>query len=368
MDSNRIERILDSGYKAVFVTTGGGSGALHSLLTTPGASRFVADAQIPYSPKALERLLGEKPEQSVSPITARKLAAQAFENSPPAEGCPKGGVGFPGIGIACTSALQTDRARRGDDRAFICIKTAEREKLYSLYFFEASRAEQETLLSDWLLVLIAQAVGAERGLMLPGSFNPIHCGHIGMLKAAEEITGLRGVFELSAVNVDKPDISEEEIIRRASSIRDIPVALTRAPRFTQKAKLFPNTTFVLGHDTAERLIEYAQDGEWDVHAPQRSCFHILGTSFLVAGRQLRCGTEKFQTLEIVGAGDDRAHRARLQNLQTLDNAAGAVPRRSRFQTLEKLVLPVGFESLFESIPESKFREDISSTALRNPSS
>ncbi|MDD3276123.1 MAG: hypothetical protein PHP93_03620 [Kiritimatiellales bacterium] len=313
MNPEQIERILNSGFRAVLVTTGGGSGALNALLTTPGASRFVTEAHIPYSPEALERFLGEKLEHSCSPETAKALVAKAFfqclENS---------GDKFPIIGISCTAALQTDRERRGDDRAFICIKTEDAEKLYALYFSKTSRAQQEALLSDWLLVLIAQAVGAERGLILSGSFNPVHQGHCNLLKVAEEMTGLRGIFELSSANVDKPDIPEEEILRRASAIRDIPVALTHAPRFVQKARLFPKSTFILGYDTAERLIAYEKSGEWEL-------FQGLEDSFLVAGR----------------------HHA------------------GSFQCLENMNLPAGFESLFVGIPESKFREDISSTELRN---
>ncbi len=295
----------------MLVTTGGGSGALNALLSTPGASRFVSEAHVPYSPAALERFLDEKPSQSVSPETASKLAEVALRSQV---------SGLKSLSVSCTAALQTDRVRRGDDRAFICIKTAEAEKLYALYFSKASRAEQEALLSDWLLVLIAQAVGAERGLMLPGSFNPVHQGHLNLLKVAERITGLRGVFELSCANVDKPDILEEEILRRSSAIRDIPVALTHTPRFVQKAQLFPKTTFILGYDTAERLIAYKNIGEWEF-------FQTLETIFLVAGRQLRDGTKNFQGLE-------------------------------------SLELPRGFETLFEAIPREKFREDISSTELR----
>ena len=315
MNPERIERILNSGFRAVLVTTGGGSGALNALLTTPGASRFVIEAHVPYSPEALERFLGEKPEQSVSPETVRALAGKAFFQC--LENCRPGDPTRRLVGIGCSAALQTDRERRGDDRAVICIKTAEAEKLYTLYFSKTSRAEQEALLSDWLLVLIAQAVGAERRLILSGSFNPVHQGHCNLLKVAEEMTGLRGIFELSCANVDKPAIEEADGLRRAAAIKDIPVALTHAPRFIQKAQLFQKTVFTVGFDTAIRFIKDYSSEDWEK-------FQAYESRFLVAGRR----------------------------------------QDGVFQTLKNLDLPKGFEALFEAIPETKFREDISSTELR----
>ncbi|MFA6173697.1 MAG: hypothetical protein WC701_08405 [Kiritimatiellales bacterium] len=310
---------MNSGFRAVLVTTGGGSSALNALLTKPGASRFVIEAHVPYSPEALERFLGEVPAQSVSVETARALAKKAIENVGQAS-CLSGQAGSPScfMGVACTAALQTDRERRGEDRAFICIKTADAEKVFALYLSKTSREEQEKLLSDRLLILIAQATGAERGLMLPGSFNPVHHGHRNLLKVAEEMTGLCGVFELSCANVDKPAIEEADALRRTAAIKDVPVALTHTPRFIQKAALFPKTTFAVGFDTAIRFIKDYSSEEWKK-------FQTLETRFLVAGRQY-----------------------------------GGI-----FQTLENIGLPKGFEDLFEAVPESKFREDTSSTALRS---
>lgn len=339
MNTDRIEKILNSGVKASLAITGGGSGAVHALLSTPGASRFVADVRIPYSPEALGAFLGEKVEHSCSPEIARSLATKSVESALRAD--MRSESARYTMGVSCTAALQTDRKRRGDDRAFICIKTADVDKLYALYFSKAPRVEQEALLSDWLLVLIAQAVGAERNLILPGSFNPVHKGHLGMLKAAEEITGFRGVFELSAANVDKPELPAEEILRRVSAIRDIPIALTRAPRFTQKAQLFPNTTFVMGHDTAERLV----DPSYCVKTPRE------GT---------RPTEEKCRPGTLTGRWVDMWKL--FQTLETKFLVAGR--QREDFQTLENLKLPNGGEYLFEAIPEHIFREDISSTELR----
>lgn len=314
---SRIERILDSGHKAVFVAAGGGESALNAILKVPGASGFIADARVPYSPQAMESYLGCVPAQSVSQETARKMARLAYEQS---AGYLEPDCAEIPVGISCTAGLMTDRERRGADRAFVCIKTESVEKTYSLFFSKSSRTEQEALLSDWILVLISEAVGVEPMLILPGSFNPVHFGHTGLLKAAEKMIGRRGVFELSSQNVDKRDISEEEMLRRLATITDIPVALTCAPRFVQKAALFPGAVFVLGYDTAVRLVEYAENGEWQ-------SFRGFGTRFLVAGR----------------AGDES----------------------DRFMTLEELHIPRELNDLFQSVSEEQFRADISSTELRS---
>src|SRR6185503_4600123 len=46
-----------------------------------------------------------------------------------------------------------------------------------------------------------------------------------------------------------------------------PVELTRAPTFLDKSRLFPGTTFVVGADTAERLVapKYYGDDELQMH-------------------------------------------------------------------------------------------------------
>jgi hypothetical protein len=104
---------------------------------------------------------------------------------------------------------------------------------------------------------------------------------------------------------------------------------------------------VLGTDTAERLIDPDYSKDWKnicVQAQPASkpwknqweFFQTLETKFLVAGR--------------------------ISNVDAV--FAGVTARAPRFQCLEGLTLPAGFESLFEAIPESIFREDVSSTELR----
>lgn len=149
--SQLSESIQASGYQAILAVAGGGSGAVHQLLSHPGASRFVLDVRIPYSPAALADFLGETTEQACSAETAAKMAKRAWAMNPADQP----------LGVSSTAALQTNRARRGDDRAFVCIKTTGAEMLFRLDFLEASRAEQETRLSLALLNLLAEAVGCE---------------------------------------------------------------------------------------------------------------------------------------------------------------------------------------------------------------
>jgi Cytidylyltransferase-like len=162
--------------------------------------------------------------------------------------------------------------------------------------------------------------------VLSGSFNPLHHGHEELARVASEVAGREVVFELSVVNVDKPPLTHPEAEQRASQFAGRwRVLLTRAPRFVEKARLFPGSVFVIGWDTAVRLVQprYYEDSEELMHAALDE-MRALGTRFLVAGRA----------------------------------AEGS------FQTLEHATLPAVYASMFESIPESRFRADVSSTELR----
>jgi len=160
-------------------------------------------------------------------------------------------------------------------------------------------------------------------VLLPGSFNPLHAGHRALLHAAEITTGRKGIFELSVVNVDKPPLDIAEVQRRLLQFRGAyGVVLTCAPTFMEKAELFPGFWFVMGYDTAVRLL--SPDYHSDIPS-MLARFRSLGTRFVIAGRL----------------------------------------HEGRFQGVDQLQIPSGYEDLFIAIPETVFREDISSTALRN---
>ncbi len=166
----------------------------------------------------------------------------------------------------------------------------------------------------------------EGAALLPGSFNPLHHGHEALAAAAGDILGREVLFELSVINVDKPPLTHAEAARRAAQFAGRwRVLLTRAPRFIEKARLFPGNAFVIGWDTAVRLVHqrYYDDSEAAMHAALEE-MRDLGVRFLVAGR-------------------------------AQDGA---------FLTLADAEVPTRFASMFEGIPESRFRADISSSELR----
>ena len=162
--------------------------------------------------------------------------------------------------------------------------------------------------------------------VLPGSFSPLHQGHERLAQVASEMLGEQVVLEISVINVDKPPLDEQEVRRRICPIQGRwCVVLTRAPTFREKAALFPGCTFVAGWDTAVRLVDPRYHGGKEA-AVQAALGEIRasGCRFLVAGR---------------------FH----------DGA---------FRTLADIAIPREFADLFEPIPESRLRFDISSTDLR----
>ena len=164
--------------------------------------------------------------------------------------------------------------------------------------------------------------GPRPAALLSGSFNPLHHGHIALAAAATKHLGVTVHFELSVQNVDKPELAPEEAARRVARFAGVaPVWLTRAATFAAKAALFPGAAFVLGYDTAVRLIDSKYYGD---ESGRDECLHSLlasGCRVVVGGRIDAGGA--FRTWD---AGD--------------------------------------FGGLFVPLTEADFRVDVSSTELR----
>ena len=368
-----ITRIHNSKTKLVMSVSGVGSQSINWLLSVPGASKTLIEATIPYSNESLNRYIGEVPRQYVSKTTALSMAKAAY-----IQGVQYGNHEIDIIGVSCTGAISTNRKRRGDNQAFIGLWGPRLKYVAHLILEkgERNRVDEEELVSSLIVQYIEEKllgnsvlnmelnklesvsvdetefpsdldslvnghissitymgsnlVGLDKsfkGGILSGSFNPMHQGHIELSKLASDMLGVPVAFEISATNVDKPPLQANEIEKRLSQFeRSETVILTCAPLFGEKSSIFQNSTFIIGNDTALRLVD-PKYYDNDVQNMYTSLQKVKDNKcdFLVAGR--------------------------LQN--------------SEFKTISDMAIPEAFISLFQGIPESQFRMDLSSTELRS---
>ena len=339
-----------SGRKAALAITGGGSGAIAELLRVPGGSRLLIEAQIPYDAQALAMFLGFAPARACSAETAIAMARTARARAAslaPADS--EGGTELVGrdlVGLGATAALVSDRPRKGEHRFHIAFANAAGIAHCTCVMAKGrrDRAAEEDLVSRAIVLWLARACGvvapSPRSLLdadehyaetvLPpvdaptDTIDQLLAGEVDRVTVQPD-----GQMMLSAptTNVDKPPLAGETVRERLAQFAwKAPVELTRAPTFLEKARLFPGTTFVIGADTAERLVapKYYGGDELRMHMALEE-IASSGSSFLVGMR-------------IDAAGRVRA----LNDI--------AVPRR--------------YADLFTEIPEHRFRLDTSSSEIR----
>jgi hypothetical protein len=282
------------------------------------------------------------------------------------------------VGLGATAGLVTDRPRQGEHRCHIAVATSAGTDVCSIVLAKGrrDRPAEEDLVARAIVLCLASACGvvaasprvlldddescteaAEPGsdpidrllagrldrvtawpdgrltpsapgpsVVLPGSFNPLHDGHLLLARVAEEIRKAPAAFEISVVNVDKPPLGADEVRARLAQFAGrARVELTRAPTFLEKSRLFPGATFAVGADTAERLVAVRYYGDDARMAAALQEIADRGCRFLVAVR-------------VDGAG--------------------------RVRSLADVPVPPAFAHLFSAIPESRFRLDSSSSAIR----
>ncbi|MCB0196204.1 MAG: hypothetical protein KDJ65_29905 [Anaerolineae bacterium] len=367
-----VQTIHNTPTKIVLEFAGAGAFALGWLHSVGGSSRTILEATDRYAAASLQDCIHFEAEKVVSRGVAVAMASAAYQRAQ-----ALADDSTPLAGIGCTATIATDRTKRGDHHCWVAAYTATHLITLNLALTKGlrDRDEEEQLVSRLILQAVAAACGVDDTLpfslsteeailenrepvalldqllarslqtvtlspdgqlianepikqvvMLSGSFNPLHQGHRQMVEVAAQKLGRSLYFELPLLNADKPAIASAEALRRGSQFLDYaPLVYTGAPLFKEKAAIFPNTVFVVGYDTATRLIEprfYNHDPAEMTAAFEQ--IRIAGCRFFVAGR--------------------------LKN--------------DRFLTWRDLNLPFEFHDLFDGTTEREFRVDVSSTELR----
>lgn len=88
-----------------------------------------------------------------------------------------------------------------------------------------------------------------------------------------------GLFELCVTNPDKGGISRDEIEARLKPFEDkgLPVVLTDAARFTDKAKLFRGARFVLGYGPYASLLRPLVSCLKEIVFTRLAFIHVAGS-------------------------------------------------------------------------------------------
>ncbi|XP_010279361.2 PREDICTED: uncharacterized protein LOC104613296 isoform X1 [Nelumbo nucifera] len=371
-----VEAIHSSPTQAVLYLTGGASQSLGWLMSIPGASNTVLEAVVPYSRMSMTQLLGKIPTHFTGQQTVEELALLAYNRA-----LKLSSPGFPVVGVGFTGSLASTRPKLGDHRFYVSTRTSGRLWVSNVTLSKGlrTREHEDKVSSHYLLKAIADACrvsatftselnesevpdecetlfdedqelhqlingeicmkvypfsndtnnsNSERKIILSGSFNPLHDGHLKLLDVATSFCGDGyPCFEISAINADKPPLTVSQIKDRVKQFEKVgkTVIISNQPYFYKKAELFPGSAFVIGADTAARLInpkyyggDYSKMLEILIGCKRTGC------TFLVGGR----------------------------------NVDGV------FKVLEDFDIPRELQDMFISIPEEKFRMDISSTEIR----
>ena len=266
------------------------------------------------------------------------------------------------FGLGCTASLRSNRPKRGPHRAHIALQTLQKTVHWELTFQkgELSRDGEERRLADVIVSALLSGLDVAEGSIqppsdlevassdlsdlllnrrghvyrnasafLPGSFNPLHRAHRMMKQIAEKTLGCEVQYELCIHNVDKPTLNYIELRNRLDQFSPGECVLTNAPKFVDKARVLSNDspmTFVVGVDTLQRIASPKYYGE-----------------------------------------QESRRDASIQELLRLDVEFVVFGRiaNGRFITLDDIELPAELKQRCLGISETNFRDDISSTELRN---
>lgn len=320
---------------------GGGQSFFHQFMQYGGSSKTIIGGNIPYAKEAFDEFVEKPVDKYVSDKTALLLATQSFKKAR----TYRSDIDLNqliGIGVTCSLATNNERAGR-QNKAIIGFHSYNYSISVEIQFNQHDREQQEDLITsliinmlldiksnchvrqDWSIKsipglndVVKQDIhdSNKRGyqnelctiiirymsmsyfkvdqlklthsylndlVVYPGSWNPLHEGHLDIINTTKQIVQVPVYLELSVDNADKGMLSYFEIFARHD--RAINMIVTHTPTFVDKVNFFAKEgqrlIFVVGADTWIRIQDPKYAGDID---ELYEIFKLNNVRFLVFAR------------------------------------------------------------------------------------
>jgi nicotinic acid mononucleotide adenylyltransferase len=319
----KISAINTSNKRFYVTVAGGGCHFFPGYLNNFGASKVFMGGRVVYKQAGFDKFVGGKIDQYVSAFATRKLALASLREAIEESGEPENAVG---IAVSCATVKLNERADR-KHHFYIAVQTYNESRVAHVdmtdnndwdrdeqdmcaglqilnVMYDMTLENTEIRWDDYRAGDILSIVDSEdvwhdlpdctapKLVVYSGSFNPMHEGHLGIIKRAEEILGVRPVVEISVHSVGKPPLDHIDVYTRLEQFQKANVnsIISDCPLYSGKIAVFEKffdfeeLVFCIGYDTYERIFSMDHYKDEETYENFIRQLQTSKTKFLLFGR------------------------------------------------------------------------------------